>query len=474
MQGTMYWVVFLVAALQGIHLVLGQEEILNEQEFEALCRMINWAERGLKHINLARQVTEEALKIGVRYLEVAGEEEVTELTELQEKACMSNKKTSHEKNCGLYKTFWEESQEALKRTARSQAPHRGRNSLQYHTAEGIKIKVMEVADTYHEVKKEILKLRTDNMEEQLNQALYGVGHFTGEVKGGDSDRSRVCGQNLGNRDATGGWSLAVDLLCLCARHISWSSVKSVCCEECGTGENSNTWNPALDGALHWEFLKENCPGDNTNHHTEGEQLKSAKKNFMAKVSKIATIPYRTMYKLGDSKNIQTKQCGANIGTGQGICVYYGSDNGANLHWMQALERVENDVEVLLQDSKYKSTKLKRIKELSQEIQNLIEGGTPRGRQKRSVDTENSVPETPADPSDPTQSTTHTNEKKRIVRKPISTGNNASKSYGGDEVDSYDSKCDGENSACSDSPAKPTVKSSKSAINCPLGLILLLV
>ncbi|EAN77379.1 variant surface glycoprotein (VSG, atypical), putative [Trypanosoma brucei brucei TREU927] len=474
MQGTMYWVVFLVAVLQGIHLVSGQD-IVNQQEFEALCRMINWAERGLKHIKLAKQVTEEALSIGIRYLEVADADSAAQLGAAEHDACM-DKREVREKNCGLYKTFWEESQRLLKeKHERSQAHHRGRNSLQYHTAEEIKSKVMEVADIFHEVKWELLELKVNNMEEQLNQALYGRTYSAEEIRERE-ERSRVCGQSSRSEMIIGGQSLVMDLLCLCAMHSSWKEMR-VCCADCTTGENGNTWNPGSNGAPRWKFLKQKCAGATTSYVSVRKTLRGAKQDFMDAVTEISANRRTNLYKLGEKQNKEIKDCGADKNSKEGICVFYRERDGV-VFWMKALENVDNKMEVLLQDRTKKTSKLERIKELSQEIESLIKGDTGRGRQqgrqKRSVDTENSVPETPADPSDPTQSTTHTNEKKRIVRKPISTGNNASKSYGGDEVDSYDSKCDGENSACSDSPAKPTVKSSKSAINCPLGLILLLV
>ncbi|EAN77376.1 variant surface glycoprotein (VSG, atypical), putative [Trypanosoma brucei brucei TREU927] len=475
MQGTMYWVVFLVAVLQGIHLVSGQEEILNEQEFEALCRMINWAERGLKHIKVTKRVTQEALKIGVRYLEVAGEENAAELAEAQDYSC-TKRMEDRKRNCGLYKTFWEEAQRVLNKGVDSgERPERKKNGLREHSAE-IRKKAMEVADIYHEIEAKSPSGQVEKIEEQLNKALYGRTHTAEEIRERE-ERSRVCGKTLPNPPNREDQSLAVDLLCLCAMHGSWNG-REICCADCTTGRNSEEWNPESNSAHRWEFLKQKCAGVIPSYGSTGERLRDAKQNFMDAVTKITTRRGEQLSKLGEKQNNNVKDCGADTSKSQGICMLYGAVDGVNLPWMKTLESVEDRIGLLMQESQDKTSKLERIKELSQEIESLIKGDTGRGRQqgrqKRSVDTENSVPETPADPSDPTQSTTDTNRKKQGERKPISTGNGASKSYGGDEVDSYDSKCDGENSACSDSPAKPTVKSSKSAINCPLGLILLLV
>ncbi|CBH14906.1 variant surface glycoprotein (VSG, atypical),putative [Trypanosoma brucei gambiense DAL972] len=476
MQRSMYWVVFLVAVLQGSHLVSGQD-IVNQKEFEALCRIVNWAEEGLKQINLARQITQEAQKIGVRYLEVVGEEEGTKLADKQEKSCMSNEMESREKNCVLYKIFWEVAEEALnEKHARLQAPHRAVSTLEYHTMEKIREKAIEAADIYHHVGTKLFDLKANNMEEELNKALYGEMYSVDEIKPG-GDRSRVCGQNLQRLQTTGGQSLAVDLLCLCATHSSWNGIK-VCCADCTTGENSNEWDPESNGVHRWKFLKQKCADHNLNHNDTEERLRNAEEEIIKAVTKVDLQQRsRVVYRLGEKKNNQVNNCGAGTGRGHGICVLY-HVRGEELPWLKALQKVENEMKVTLKDKEDKSAKLKRMEELNQEIESLIKGDTgrggQRGRQKRSVNPENSVPENPTAPSDSTQSTTHTNEKKRSARKPISTGNNASKSYGGDEVDSSDSKCKGENSACSDSPANPTVKSSKSAINGPLGLILLLV
>nr|CAJ16171.1 variant surface glycoprotein (VSG), putative [Trypanosoma brucei brucei TREU927] len=475
MQGTMYWVVFLVAVLHSGHQALGKEEIVNEQEFHALCRMINWAEKGLKHITLARQVTEEALKIGIKYLEVAGEENAAELAKTQEISCTYKREVGG-RNCVLYKTFWEGAQKAVEKQVASRNNLGRKDALGERTVE-VRKKAMEAADIYHEVEREIIDLKANNMEAELNKALYGVDDFGGEIKP-RGERSRVCGQNLHSGIVVGGNSLAVDLLCLCAMHSSRNGMK-VCCTDCTTGENSNEWNPQSDEAPRWEFLKEKCTGHNLNHHDTEERLRNAEEEFIKAVTKVDSQQRnRVMYKLGDKENSRMRSCGADINKQQGICVHYGSDNGSTLPWMKALQKVEKEMKVTLQDKQDKSAKLKRIEELSQEIEKLIKGDTGRRRQqerqKRSVNPENSVPENPTAPSDPTQSTTHTDEKKRSVRKPISTGNGASKSYGSEEDDSYEYECEGENSACSDSPAKPTVKNSKSAINCPLGLILLLV
>nr|CAJ16160.1 variant surface glycoprotein (VSG), putative [Trypanosoma brucei brucei TREU927] len=473
----MYWVVFLVAVLHSGHQALGKEEIVNEQEFHALCRMINWAEKGLKHITLARQVTEEAQKIGLIYLEAAVEDEVTVLIELQEKACMSNEKRSHEKNCGLYKTFWQDAQKASKRTARSSVRQGVKNSLETHTMEDIKERAMEAADIYHEIEAKSPSEKLQKTEGQLNQALYGVSHSAEEIRAG-GDRGRVCGQSLHSAIVVGGQSLAMDFLCLCAMHRSWSSGKSVCCTDCTTGDNREEWNPESNGAQRWDFLKQKCADDNSNQHDKEERLRGAEDYFVSAVTKTRPGGSSILHRLGEKKNNQVKGCNGDKNRGQGICVQYGSDNGAALPWMKALDGVEKTISDLARGRQEMLAKLERIKELSQEIEKLIKGdtgrGRQRGRQKRSVNPENSVPENPTAPSDSTQSTTHTDEKKRSVRKPISTGNGASKSYGSEEDDSYEYECEEENSACSDSPAKPTVKNSKSAINCPLGLILLLV
>ncbi|EAN77385.1 variant surface glycoprotein (VSG, atypical), putative [Trypanosoma brucei brucei TREU927] len=473
MRRSMYWVVFLVAALQGIHLVSGQD-IVNQKEFEALCRIVNWAEKGLKQITLARQVTQEAQKIGVRYLEVVGEENAAELAKTQEDSCAYKREVGG-RNCVLYKTFWQHAQEALKGTARSSVHHRAMNTLEYHTIEKIKEKAMHGADIYHDVGAESLSVKVEKIERKINQALYGMEYFTEEIKPG-GDRSRVCGQSSRSEMIIGGNSLAVDFLCLCAMHSSWNGIK-VCCTDCTTGENSNEWDPESNGVQRWKFLKQKCADHNPNYYDTEKRLRNAKQNFMDTVTTIHGRGGRTLYKLGKKQSSEVNNCGAGTGRGQGICVLY-KGHGEELPWMKALVEVENEMEVLLQDKHNKSAKLERIKELSQEIEKLIKGdpgrGGQRGRQKRSVNPENSVPETPADPSDPTQSVPHTNEKKRSVRKPISTGNGATKSYNSEEDDSYEYECEGENSACSDSPAKPTVKNSKSAINCPLGLILLLV
>ncbi|SCU70529.1 variant surface glycoprotein (VSG), putative [Trypanosoma equiperdum] len=477
MQGTMYWVVFLVAVLQDSHLVSGQD-IVNQKEFEALCRIVNWAEEGLKQINLARQITQEALDIGVRYLEAVGEEEGTKLADKQEKSCMSNEMESREKNCVLYKKFWEVAEEALnEKHARLQAPHRAVSTLEYHTMEKIREKAIEAADIYHHVGTKLFDLKANNMEEELNKALYGEMYSVDEIKPG-GDRSRVCGQNLQRLQSTGGQSLAVDLLCLCATHRSWSSGIKVCCADCTTGDNRDEWNPESNSAHRWKFLKQKCAEVNPTYGSTGKGLRDAQNNFIKLLTEVDTAPRnKNIYKLGERQNNRVNGCSGDRSKVHGICVLY-HVRGEELPWLKALQKVENEMKVTLKDKEDKSAKLERIKELSQEIESLIKGdtgrGRQRGRQKRSVNPENSVAETPTAPSDPTQSTTDTNEKKRGERKPTSTGNNASKSYGGDEDDSYDSECDGENLACSNSPAKPTVKSSKSAMNGPLGLILLLV
>ncbi|EAN77382.1 variant surface glycoprotein (VSG, atypical), putative [Trypanosoma brucei brucei TREU927] len=474
----MYWVVVLLTVLHSCHRALGKEDIVNQKEFEALCRMINWAEERLEHIKVTKRVTQEALKIGVRYLEVAGEEECRHIAKAQEDSC-TKKMEDRKRNCGLYKNFWEEAQKAVKERAFSgEKLERKIDALGEHTVDEIKKKGMYGADIYHDVEAKRPSGNMRKMEEHLIKALYGMEYFSEDIKGGDSDRSRVCGQNLRNNKATGGWSLAVDLLCLCATHNSWKGRKKVCCADCSTGENRDEWNPESNEAPRWDFLKQKCAGRHRNRHDMIEKLSEAEENLMKTVTKIGTIPYTHTYVLGTAVNSRIKPCGADINKQQEICVHYGSDNGTKLPWLKALQKVEKEMKLTLKDKQDKSAKLKRMEELNQEIESLIRGDTgrggQRGRQKRSVNPENSVPETPADPSDPTQSVPHTNEKKRSVRKPISTGNGATKSYNSEEDDSYEYECEGENSACSDSPAKPTVKNSKSAINCPLGLILLLV
>ncbi|AAZ13495.1 variant surface glycoprotein (VSG)-related, putative [Trypanosoma brucei brucei TREU927] len=249
MCGIKYCVVLFALVLRTS--ISGEGKIVNEDEFGALCGMINFAKGALQRVEEAQEVNKSLTKIGSRCLELAGDVKLNN-------TCIDN----NDESCEYSKVFWDAAKLSMSEG------NAGKESLDDEKLEKVK-QVASAAETiYGNMTKRHWVLNGDIIKQMLNRALYGIPHQPKKMRERSATRKRVCEEDVSQPEVNQGpVSLSRDLLCLCATDRKSRRKTKLCCENCVSGENRRVWRPRNDAQKRWNFLVSQC--SNVEGHKEG-------------------------------------------------------------------------------------------------------------------------------------------------------------------------------------------------------------
>ncbi|AAQ15663.1 variant surface glycoprotein (VSG)-related, putative [Trypanosoma equiperdum] len=344
MKATGCWVPLVVTVIGQLSCVVGaREPLVNEQEFGALCAMINFSQ------DLETQQLEESVKDSARHIGAIGL--AVGLQSLSEAEDVENVQVGRQGEGGGgggYWSFWEEAGTKLKgdKTRYIQWVEANFDILR-------KEKIKEAVENAHTCMKTNnnlwLELKMSPINKSLSDALSGSNKADVMIKQ-HLEAVEVCGGKGGQPSVWAGKSLIVDLLCICGGSPMPNDRQQACCEGCSTGANEDPWKPVEQSNTRWKHLAQRCKSIGTNEKLSSSSLSRATKVFLEVLKRSTAQKEGTKTFLGAASGEPQHGCTGHTQPGNGKCVQYptemvGNENPA-VPWLLVLQQAATRIDKL--------------------------------------------------------------------------------------------------------------------------------
>nr|APD72763.1 variant surface glycoprotein 1125.1421 [Trypanosoma brucei] len=354
MCGIKYCVVLFALVLRTS--ISGEGKIVNEDEFGALCSMINLAQAELRKIKEVRETIKGTIRIGARCLELTGGRVLDTICEGE-----------NSRNCENRRTFWKKAESS------SNKKIAGDGLLDRQTEEMIRKIGGEAADLYEDVTRKRWVPFANALEEKINEALYGVPWRPEEIRENTTDRKQLCQQEI-SRNAVHypPASLSRDLLCVCAIDLESVRKHRLCCEFCGYEDNREVWKPNKDSWERWNFLRAHCAflGE------PKEDFEKLARTFRRLINQQHNTPIGVMYILEYQKRNSFWSLGLSSRGPMGPGVHYvlmGKEKTTDdIPWLKLLREVTMEMGQPAQDNVQEGEFTEALEKLEQDLEKLIQ------------------------------------------------------------------------------------------------------
>ncbi|AAZ10599.1 variant surface glycoprotein (VSG)-related, putative [Trypanosoma equiperdum] len=345
-----YCVVFLLVWTQATKRSVGKPtNIINQEEFKALCAFVNLANESVDYAGLEAEIRDAAADIGAIFL-ASQQESISKLREQIEIWREVEATNNGGNNRGIKKwSVWEEARRKL-------IDEGGTKYVQWvelGLSDAEKQKIEEAMDETVKCMAEENglwdTLREMPVKGSITKAIFGSRERQVQIMKGRGSRETACGRGLFPGDWAG-TALSADLLCLCAATERRAATNEGCCTGCETGGNGVAWDPRVHSEERWNLLRSKCEKVSSGTPLSSRALSVAESTFFnqLKISKGSTSGRPTLLgKFGTSFSVG---CTGEITEKEGRCVRYSHShvdrNNPALPWLTNLREAANAVDQL--------------------------------------------------------------------------------------------------------------------------------
>ncbi|RHW73211.1 variant surface glycoprotein [Trypanosoma brucei equiperdum] len=295
----------------------------NEEDFATLCMLINIAKRTITIPTAESDADALTANIGAINMSIAEDGLQARVDKAKKIDQLTGEAASAAKGLENKWDFLQQAKQQIEGNKKTEYERWKQAQLTTKARRQISMVAEEAYKLHGKLMTVRTKLNASKINTKLKEALYGPKMTAAEVKTTSDSREAACGPTNGAGGADAGNSLAMDLLCICAKDNSDVSGHKACGQDWSSGSDAaKTWDPAQDASAIIADLLAKCQLQTTPATLSTAELQTAMTKFLNRISIARGSNGAKRRTLGTLESTGAGQCTGYQDSTNGPCVQY--------------------------------------------------------------------------------------------------------------------------------------------------------